>query len=238
MFTLLRKLSYFISLKLSDCLLTNSLEQLYYYKQIFPNKFSFYIPNSSSTKHLENKFPHTNKDINKSKSYKILWLGRFEEIKDPMLAIDTMRFLTDDFHLTISGSGSMLNQINKKIDSYELKGQINIFCNNEKFNLCEYDLILHTSYFEGLPNTFIEALTEKIPIVSTIFTTGLCELFIPYWIYPSERSSSDLAEKIEEALSVKHKKKLEKNTNIDQLISNYYNEENMFKSFKKALNNL
>ena len=141
------------------------------------------------------------------------------------------------FYLNMFGNGSMLNQIKMRINSSKFKKRINIYTNNQKLDFNEYDIILHTSFFEGLPNTFIEALKENIPIVSSIFTTGLCELFIPYWIYPCERSSFILAKKVEQALSEKHKK-IRKNSNIDQLISNFYNDESMFKSFKNALNNL
>lgn len=235
-FKFIRKLAYYLGLRLSDCLLTNSLEQLSEYKYKFPNKFSFYIPNSSSTAHLKNELTEKQK-YHKQNRYKILWLGRFEKIKDPLLAIDTMRYLNEKFYLNIVGNGSMLDQINMRVKSYQLANKINIYSNNKQLKLDEYDLILHTSQFEGLPNTFIESLSRNIPIVTTLFTTGLCELFIPYWIYPCERSALDLAEKIKEALS-ENDKNIRKSSKIDELISNYYDDKNMFKSFMNAINKL
>ena len=235
-FKFITKLAYHFSLKLSDCLLTNSLEQLSEYKYRFPNKLSFYIPNSSSTTHFKNHLQTKAKD-NKQNIYRILWLGRFEKIKDPLLAVDSMRYLNEKFHLNIFGSGSMLNQINMRINLYQLGNKIKINSNNQKLNLYEYDIVLHTSHYEGLPNTFIESLSNHIPIVSTIFTTGLCELFIPYWVYPCERSAASLAEKIKEALS-ENDKCIRKNSKIDSLISKYYDDKNMFKVFKRALNNI
>ncbi len=233
---ILRKIAYLLSLRLSDCLLTNSLEQLSQYKYEFPKKISFYIPNSSSTNHLENKIIQKN-NYDNHKINKILWLGRLENIKDPLLAIETMQYLNQKYYLNICGSGSMLNQINKQICSKELTNRVSIQTNNKELNLSEYDLILHTSYYEGLPNTFIESLSKNIPIVSTFFTTGLCELFIPYWIYPSQRSAIDLADKITEAIS-ENDKCIRKSSNINQLIINHYSDENMFKNFRKVLQNL
>ena len=59
----------------------------------------------------------------------------------------------------------------------------------------DYDLILNTSLYEA-PKYSYEGLSNNIPIVSTFFTTGLIELFIPYWIYPSPRSENELAKLI------------------------------------------
>ena len=234
--SILRKISYLLSLRLTDCLLTNSLEQLSYYKYQFPNKNSFYIPNSSSTNHLRNESIQRNNYENQN-PIKILWIGRFEKIKDPFLAIETMQYLNKKFHLSFFGSGTMLNKINKEICSRKLSNRIRISTNNNELNLCEFDLVLHTSHFEGLPNTFIESLSKNIPIVTTFFTTGLCELFIPYWIYPCKRSAIDLAEKIREAIS-ENDQNIRKGSNISQLILNHYSDENIFKNFRRALQNL
>ncbi len=234
--SIFRKIAYLLSLKLSDCLLTNSLEQLSYYKYRFPKKHSFYIPNSSSTNHLKNESIQKNNYKNQ-KLIKILWLGRFEKIKDPLLAIETIQYLNEKYHLKFFGAGSMLNIINKEICSKELSNRVSVSSNNNELNLCEFDLILHTSHFEGLPNTFIESLSKNIPIVTTFFTTGLCELFIPYWIYPCQRSAIDLAEKIREAIS-ENDKNIRKGANISHLILNHYSDENMFKNFLRALQNL
>ncbi len=235
-YRILRKIAYILSLRLSDCLLTNSLEQLSHYKYEFPKKLSFYIPNSSSTSHLRNEIIQKN-NYDNHKINKILWLGRLENIKDPLLAIETMQYLDEKYYLNIFGSGSMFNKINKQISSKKLSNRVSIQTNNNELNLCEYDLILHTSYYEGLPNTFIESLSKNIPIVSTFFTTGLCELFIPYWIYPSQRSAIDLADKITEAVS-ENDRFIRKSSNINNLIISHYSDENMFKNFRKILQNL
>ena len=85
----------------------------------------------------------------------------------------------------------------------------------------EFDCLIHTSEFEGLPNVFIEALGNGIPVVSTYFTTGLLELFIPFWVYVSSADSKALASQILLALSNSHRTK-RLTASIPELISSCY----------------
>ena len=166
-FKIIKKILYYLSLQLSDCLLTNSLEQLINYKFKLPNKRSFYIPNSSSCMHLikNNKDNYVERN-NRINNIDILWIGRLEEIKDPLLAIDILKTLGEKYRLSIYGDGTLKNKIINKVRNLNLEKNIRFLHNKNKL-FTEYDVFLHTSYFEGLPNTFLEVLYNNIPIVST-----------------------------------------------------------------------
>ncbi len=235
-FKILKKILYYLSLQLSDCLLTNSLEQLINYKFKLPNKRSFYIPNSSSCTHLINN----NKDNyvernNRINNIDILWIGRLEEIKDPLLAIDILKTLGEKYRLSIYGDGTLKNKIINKVRNLNLEKNIRFLHNKNKINFTDYDVFLHTSYFEGLPNTFLEVLYNNIPIVSTCFTTGLSELFIPFWVYPSSRDKYEIKKMIIKSLSSKDKK-IRKTVPIKLLIKEHYNDSNMNENFLNVIN--
>ncbi len=227
----LRKFLYSMSIRLSDCLLTNSYEQLLNYKKNYPDKLSFYIPNSCSIEHLNKS---KKKVYKKEYFYKILWAGRLEEIKDPKLAIRTISKLDNKYKLYIFGNGKLNENLKKEINKFSLNEKIYLNNDFDKLNMNDYDLILNTSFYEGLPNILIEGLSNNIPIVSTFFTTGLIELFIPYWIYPSSRSENELAKLIKKALS-ESDYLIRKKVPINYLIENHYNSEKMVSKFKNIL---
>ena len=233
----LRKFIYFYSLRVADCILTNSLEQLISYRSILPKKLSFYIPNSSSCNHLVKKQKKDlvlNSKNDKKKLKEILWIGRLEKIKDPLFALDVINILDKEFRLNIYGDGFLKERLIKKVQELNLDKKVRFLSHRNLLDFKKYDIFLHTSYYEGLPNTFLESLYYNTPIVSTFFTTGLCELFIPYWIYPSARDKFEIRDRIIESLSKKDKN-IRKNSNINSLIKEYYNESNMIENFQKVL---
>tara|TARA_A100001388_G_scaffold275608_1_gene261470 strand:- start:5520 stop:6626 length:1107 start_codon:yes stop_codon:yes gene_type:complete len=228
-----KKFLYYLAIRLSDCVLTNSYEQLLDYKKKFPKKLSFYIPNSCSIEHLNNSKDKFSKKVD---FYKILWAGRLEEIKDPKLALRTITKLDNKYKLYIFGSGKLNENLKEEIIRLSLNEKISFNNDFNKLNMNDYDLILNTSLYEGLPNILIEGLSNNIPIVSTFFTTGLIELFIPYWIYPSPRSENELAKLIKKALS-ENDTLIRKKVPINHLIENYYNSEKMVSKFQNILKN-
>ena len=115
-----------MSIRLSDCLLTNSYEQLLNYKKNYPDKLSFYIPNSCSIEHLNKS---KKKVYKKEYFYKILWAGRLEEIKDPKLAIRTISKLDNKYKLYIFGNGGLNENLKKEINRFRLNKKI--YLNND-----------------------------------------------------------------------------------------------------------
>jgi glycosyltransferase involved in cell wall biosynthesis len=104
-------------------------------------------------------------------SHNILWLGRICEVKRPDRLLDiAQRFpeLTFDFVGPQDGTAYTQDVCEraKSIENIKLHGpayreQVSDFYKNAKIYLC-------TSDFEGFPNTFLEAWSFGVPIVSTI----------------------------------------------------------------------
>jgi glycosyltransferase involved in cell wall biosynthesis len=99
---------------------------------------------------------------------KVLWIGRLERQKDPLLALDVLA-ATKTLHLTMLGEGSLRPVVEQRIlamglqDRITLRGHVTAI---EPF-LATADALLITSRYEGGPAVAVEALAQGLPIVST-----------------------------------------------------------------------
>ena len=98
----------------------------------------------------------------------ILWIGRLEPQKDPLLALDVMAE-TRGMRLTVLGEGGMRRDVEQRIrrlgleDRVSLRGHVAAI---EPF-LAEADALMITSRYEGGPAVAVEALAANVPVVST-----------------------------------------------------------------------
>lgn len=102
----------------------------------------------------------------------ILWVGRLEKVKDPVLAVKAFA-LTADSHsedLTIIGDGSLLGAVQKEISDQKLQSRIHIapIQGQEELasTLSHARILLHTSFFEGAPRILVEAAAQGLPLVT------------------------------------------------------------------------
>ena len=99
---------------------------------------------------------------------RILWIGRLERQKDPLLAVDVIA-ATKGLHLTMLGEGSLRAAVEQRIQALGLKDRV--ACHGhvaaiEPF-LAEADVLMITSRYEGGPAVAVEALAQGLPVVST-----------------------------------------------------------------------
>lgn len=142
------------------------------------------LPNPVSKKYFsERRIP---KQLNK-KTIHLLFLSRIDKLKGTEIAIETFSILErefpNNFYLNVCGDGPLLNVIKEMANSLTLQnikfhGYLNEDEKIEMFNLC--DLLLFTSYGEGLPVSILEAMTFGLPIISR--TVG----GIPDWVKNGE----------------------------------------------------
>jgi glycosyltransferase involved in cell wall biosynthesis len=94
-----------------------------------------------------------------SKHIKLLWVGRFTDIKDPFYAVEVIRNLSindsNKFELTMVGEGELFNKV--KNDSKALPINFTGWVLNPFESITEFDLLLITSKNEGLPLVMLEA---------------------------------------------------------------------------------
>lgn len=103
---------------------------------------------------------------------KIITVGRFVQQKGYAEALKAMRILKDksvDFKYFIVGYGPLENEIKGQIIQLELGENVEVVINPTNINdyYIQSDIYLCSSYFEGLSNTVMEALSFSLPIVAT-----------------------------------------------------------------------
>ena len=101
----------------------------------------------------------------------ILWVGRFEKIKNPMLALMTFKVLTQQLKnsskLVMIGDGDLLEECKEFAKSHNLNVAFLGWQSNVDFYYEKAALLLMTSLNEGLGLVAIEAGNHGVPTVST-----------------------------------------------------------------------
>jgi len=104
----------------------------------------------------------------------ILFVGRLEGAKDPLLLIDTFYYVNKsnpDTRLLVIGNGSFKEKMVKRIIQYKLHNQVHFMGILPQSKVAEImrisDIFLLTSAFEGMPMSVLEALASGLPVVST-----------------------------------------------------------------------
>jgi glycosyltransferase involved in cell wall biosynthesis len=98
----------------------------------------------------------------------ILWIGRLEQQKDPLLALDVIA-AAKDLRLTILGEGSLRRDVERRIDQLYLRERVSLHGHVKAIEpfLVEADALLITSRYEGGPAVAVEALAADLPVVAT-----------------------------------------------------------------------
>jgi glycosyltransferase involved in cell wall biosynthesis len=90
---------------------------------------------------------------------KLLWVGRFTDIKDPHYAVRVIKELIKDqgidFELTMVGDGELFNEVKKVAEGLPIK--FTGWVKNPFESIKEFDLLMLTSKNEGLPLVMLEA---------------------------------------------------------------------------------
>ena len=101
-------------------------------------------------------------------TFKLLWIGRFTQIKDPSLAVKVMKNLSnagqERFELTMVGEGELYEEVKQEAKNLPIK--FTGWLTNPFENISVFDLLLITSKNEGLPLVMLEAANFAKPTLS------------------------------------------------------------------------
>lgn len=100
------------------------------------------------------QMPHSRKTV--------LWMGRFEKEKDPLLAIDVVKQIPDA-HLIMLGDGSLRPQVESAAKGRNVEV---VSWQNPVHYLDSADVVLSTSVHESFGASIIEALAAGVPVVA------------------------------------------------------------------------
>ena len=101
----------------------------------------------------------------------LLWIGRFETEKNPMLALEAFaaaRRASIDVRLTMLGTGSLESALKRHVTRLGIEQQV-AFPGWKDIApyLADTDLLLVTSEYEGYGMALVEALAAGVPVLST-----------------------------------------------------------------------
>jgi glycosyltransferase involved in cell wall biosynthesis len=98
----------------------------------------------------------------------ILWIGRLEQQKDPLLALEVIA-AAKGLRLTMLGEGSLRRAVEQRIDQLHLQDRVRLQGHVKAIEpfLAEADSLLITSRYEGGPAVAVEALAADLPVVTT-----------------------------------------------------------------------
>ncbi len=127
-----------------------------------------------NTSAIDISFFSTNKIKADVTAVKILSIGPLNFQKNYLTGILALKILADSghhFHWTIVGEGQQLEELQFHVFNLSLERHVDFLTKRNKEEiktlLEESDIFLVTSVFEGIPNVLLEAMSMRLPVVST-----------------------------------------------------------------------
>jgi glycosyltransferase involved in cell wall biosynthesis len=179
------------------------------------------------------------KSISAGDKIKLLWVGRFTDIKDPFYAIEVLKLLNaqspNKFELTMVGEGELFEQA--KAAAKALPITFTGWIVNPFESGIDFDLLLITSKNEGLPLVILEAASNQRATMSR--NVGGVGEFIKnnetgYLINGRDKEMAD------KLIQVSGNKKVleELGMTANKLLNQHFSAENMAKSYLSLYSSL
>jgi len=110
----------------------------------------------------------------REKTRLLLFAGRFESQKDPLLLVDVFRYVHSRYDgkvkLVLVGEGSLLGSVQKRIKEAGLERDAHFLGGLSQKEMAKImnisDVLILTSFTEGLPRVVLEAQSCGLPVVS------------------------------------------------------------------------
>lgn len=110
----------------------------------------------------------------RTKGSKFLWVGRFEKVKDPLIALRAFAASSQShqFSLTFVGSGSLEFLVRQEIQRLAMQERVEVLGPVSQSGLARMfnssDYLLHSSFFEGSPRVILEALACGMGLIAHV----------------------------------------------------------------------
>ena len=156
------------------------------YKEVyrpFAENFSFtptwvdttiFHPLKDEILHREREHALRNRFGIKESARILVWVGRLDRQKDPMLLLNAMKVAVNsqpEAHLLMIGDGIMRQQVEARINSLDLSRNVVLCGAIPPQQIAEImqvaDLFVLSSAYEGMPIVVLEAMAAGVPVVTT-----------------------------------------------------------------------
>ena len=166
-------------------------------------------------------------------TFKLLWIGRFTQIKDPSLAVKVIKNLSktepDRFELTMVGEGELYEEVKQEAKNLPIK--FTGWMTNPFETISAFDLLLITSRNEGLPLVMLEAANFAKPTLSKN-VGGISEFITDNQTgYLVDGGADEIAKRIVE-LSNNKSSLLQTGINANKLLNEKFSVEIMAKNYQ------
>lgn len=167
-----QKTKFQIALQTVDYVIAQNTLQKELYNQHFRNADIPIIPNIWESK--------IGNSLNGDKLYDFIWVANFRKIKRPLWFI-VMAEAMPEFSFAMVGSAfdaNLYRECEHKIASLkniQLLGYKSLFEVNQL--VFQSRALVCTSVMEGFPNTFLQALSVNVPLISTVDPSGIIQQY-------------------------------------------------------------
>ena len=170
------KLFMVIFYKKADKIITNSKTVSKSLNKLINIKTLFIYP-PSIRKIQKYKKPN----YNKNKCLRILTTGRLAVEKNLKIIILSLKYLNfSNFSLFIIGNGPEKNKLVNFVKLNKYQNKVKFFSHRD--NLTKFyknsDLFINSSYFEGFPNSVVEAINYNLPVICSRSGGGIQEILM------------------------------------------------------------
>lgn len=112
----------------------------------------------------------------------IISVGRLSMMKNQKMLIDAYKNILElhpEYRLVIYGEGELRDELRKYVDNLSLSNNVQLPGNTKNIfhNLCEAEIFVLPSNYEGMSNALIEAMCVGLPCISTK-VSGSTELIV------------------------------------------------------------
>ena len=175
--TLIRSLIPFFYKKF-DLVICNSEYLGEYLKEKYGIFSKTLFPPSITDLGINKKKKYIQKSMSKKSKIKIITVCRLSREKNIYEIIRAISEIKKKISLYIIGVGPEKNNISKFIKSLNLEKKVKLvgFKQNPQNYLLKADLYINSSYFEGFPNSVVEAAQVGLPIIASQSHGGINEI--------------------------------------------------------------
>ena len=175
-----------------------------------------------------------------NKSFNIVTVASLRPVKGIDILIKAISLIKDEFKITyeVIGEGPDRPKLQNLIT--ELKLEDSVFLCGQKLNpdkdLDRADIFIFGSWYEGMPNAVLEAMSKKLPIVSTKAKNGVQEIITHnYNGLLCDRGDYHAMAKLIKKLIVSSSLRKKLSDNGFETIKSNFNFEDMLRSYEKLL---